>query len=207
MAAGMTPAHHHIDARVIVRDSEVRSPRHLVISPYPEQYESREVTEDGAEIYVRPIKPEDAQLLLDLFDSMSKRSRYYRFFTPLKALSRQMLVRLTQVDYDRHIALVALHREDGKERMVGVARVISDPGRKSAEFSVAVGDPWQGRGIGRKLLERSLEVARDYGIRNVRGEVLAENEEMLALGRELGFEIKRGLEAGEDLLTLELGER
>jgi hypothetical protein len=145
-----------VDARIIVRDSEVPSPRHLVISPYPEQYESREVTEDGVEIYVRPIKPEDAQLLLDLFDRMSKRSRYYRFFTPLKTLSREMLVRLTQVDYDRHIALVALQRKDGKERMVGVARVISDPGRKSAEFSVAVGDPWQGRGIGRKLLERSL---------------------------------------------------
>jgi acetyltransferase len=84
---------------------------------------------------------------------------------------------------------------------------ITEPGRKSAEFSVAVGDPWQGRGIGAKLLKRALEVARDYGIRRVHGEVLAENEKMLSLGRDLGFEIKRGSGSGEYLLTLELGER
>jgi acetyltransferase len=194
-----------VDARVIVRESKVLSPLHLAISPYPEQYESREVTQDGVDIFLRPIKPEDATLLLNLFDSMSQRSRYYRFFTPKKTLSRGMLIRLTQVDYDRQIALVALRREDGKERMVGVARVISDPDRQRAEFSVAVGDPWQGKGIGKKLLERSLEVARDYGIRKVQGQVLAENKEMLGLGRELGFEMNRNQD-GEYLLTLELGK-
>ena len=167
---------------------------------------SRDVTKDGVEVYLRPIKPEDAPLLLDLFENMSKRSRYYRFFSPMKTLSPGMLVRLTQVDYDRHIALVALHKEDGKEKMVGVARVISGADRAGAEFSVAVGDPWQGRGIGRKLLERSLEVAKDYGIGKVYGEVLAENKEMLGLGRELGFEIRKDGDAGDYLLTAEIGD-
>lgn len=196
-----------VDARVIVRESGVTAPQHLVISPYPEQYESREVTKDGVEVYLRPIKPEDAPLLLDLFDSMSKKSRYYRFFSPMKTLSRGMLVRLTQVDYDRHIALVALHKEDGKEKMVGVARVISGADRNRAEFSVAVGDPWQGKGIGRKLLERSLEVAKDYGIKKVYGEVLAENREMLRLGRELGFETRPDGDAGDYVLTTEIRDR
>jgi acetyltransferase len=195
-----------VDARVIVRDSEVPSPQHLVVSPYPEQYESREVTQDGAEILVRPIKPEDAPLLVELFDTMSQRSRYYRFFSRKKALSREMLVRLTQVDYARHIALVALHREDGKEKMLGVARVISGPDRNRAEFSIAVGDPWQGKGIGRKLMERALEVAVDYGIKKVQGEVLAENKQMLALGRKLGFKMSRDGDAGDYLLTFEISE-
>jgi acetyltransferase len=117
-----------------------------------------------------------------------------------------MLVRLTQVDYDRHIALVAFHREAGKEKMLGVARVISGPDRNRAEFSIAVGDPWQGKGIGKKLLKRSLEVAVDYGIKKVQGEVLAENEQMLALGRKLGFKMTRDGDAGDYLLTIEIGE-
>jgi len=196
-----------VDARVIVRESKVPSPHHLVISPYPEQYESHDVTRDGVEIFLRPIKPEDAPLLVDLFDSMSEKSRYYRFFTGKTALSREMLVRLTQVDYDRHIALVALQREDGREKMVGVARVITDRDKLRAEFSVAVGDPWQGRGIGRKLMERALDVARDYGIKKVEGEVLRENKEMLGLGRELGFEIKKNGDAGDYVLSKEISGR
>jgi len=195
-----------VDARVILKAAHVPSRRHLVISPYPEQYESREMTKEGVAIQIRPIKPEDAPLLLDLFDSMSSKSRYYRFFTPLKSLSREMLVRLTQVDYDRHIALVALKREYGRDRMVGVARVISDPDGNRAEFSVAVGDPWQEKGIGRKLLERSLEVARDYEINKVQGSVLKENREMLGLGREMGFDVKWNVASGDYLLSVELGK-
>ena len=192
-----------VDARVIVGASETASPHHLAISPYPEQYESREIVKGGLDIFVRPIKPEDAPLLLELFDSMSPMSRYYRFFSPKKALSREMLVRLTQVDYDRHIALVALREEEGREKMLGVARLISGPDKNRAEFSIAVGDPWQGKGIGRKLLERALDVAVDYGIKKVEGEVLAENEQMLALGRKLGFEMKRDGSAGDYVLTIE----
>jgi acetyltransferase len=195
-----------VDARVIVKMSNQTSPHHLAVSPYPGQYESREVTKGGVEIFVRPIKPEDAPLLLEFFDSMSPTSRYYRFFSPKKALSREMLVRLTQVDYDRHIALVALRQEKGKERMLGVVRLISDPDRNRAEFSVAVADPWQGKGIGRKLLGRVLDVALDYGIKKVQGDVLAENEQMLGLGRELGFEIRRDGGAGDYVLTIRPGE-
>jgi acetyltransferase len=192
-----------VDARVIVKKSDRASPHHLAISPYPEQYESREVTKDGVEISLRPIKPEDAPLLLEMFDSMSLRSRYYRFFSPKKTLSREMLVRLTQVDYDRHIALVALSEEEGRERLLGVVRLITEPDRNRAEFSIAVADPWQGKGIGRKLLKRALDVAVDYGVKKVEGDVLAENEQMLGLGRELGFEIKKDGSAGDYVLTIE----
>ena len=178
-----------VDARVLVRKAEVSTPHHLVISAYPEQYESQETTTHGLRIFVRPIKPEDAPLLMELFGNLSPESRYLRFFSPMKSLSRDFLVRFTQIDYDRHIGLVALGVEDGEEKMLGVARVIMGPDRKNAEFSVAVGDKWQGQGVGRRLLERCLDAGRDYGVETVRGYVLAENKQMLNLGRELGFEI------------------
>jgi len=193
-----------VDARVIVKAFNVPSPQHLVLSAYPEQYEFREVTRDGLEIFVRPVKCEDAPLLLELFGNMSRRSRYYRFFASKQALSREMLVRLTQVDYDRHIAMVALRTENGSEKMVGVARVIRGPDEQRAEFSVVVGDRWQRKGIGRRLVERALEAARDYGIRRVQGNVLSENKEMLGLAQVLGFEIMWDADAGDYLLTIEL---
>ncbi|MFO7783498.1 MAG: GNAT family N-acetyltransferase [Desulfatiglandales bacterium] len=193
-----------VDARVVVKASDEASPNHLAIRPYPEQYESRAVTKDGVDVFVRPIRPEDAPLLLELFDSMSMRSRYYRFLSPKKSLSREMLVRLTQVDYDRHIALVALREGEGGEKMMGVVRIISDPDKYLAEFSVAVADAWQGKGIGGKLLERALDVAVDYGIKKVQGEVLGENKQMLDLSRRLGFEISRDGDAGHYLVTKEV---
>jgi acetyltransferase len=192
-----------VDARVVVRPSDAPSPQHLAISPYPEQYESSETTKAGVNVFIRPIKPEDAPLLLDLFDSMSMRSRYYRFFSPKKSLSREMLVRLTQVDYDRHVALVALKREKDEERMLGVCRLISDPDRYRADFSVAVADNWQGKGIGRKLLEKLLAVAAEYGIKRVHGEVLAENRHMLDLVRKLGFEVKGDGGSGSYVVAVE----
>lgn len=178
-----------VDARVLIRKSEVASPHHLVISSYPEQYESKETTTHGLQIFIRPIKPEDAPLLVELFENLSPESRYHRFFSPMKALSRDFLVRFTQIDYDRHIGLVAMGREDHEEKMLGVARVIMESDQRNAEFSVAVGDRWQGKGVGRRLLERCLEAGRDYGIETVQGYVLAENRQMLKLGQELGFRI------------------
>ena len=189
-----------VDARVLVRKALVPTPRHLVIGSYPEQYASKETTTHGLRIFVRPIKPEDAPLLMELFENLSPESRYRRFFSPMKSLSRDFLVRFTQVDYDRHIGLVALGREDDEEKMLGVARVIMDPDRKNGEFSVAVGDKWQGQGVGRRLLERCLDAGRDYGLETVQGFVLAENRQMLNLGRELGFGIS--LENGENTYRL-----
>jgi acetyltransferase len=176
------------DARVILKPSRLRSPEHLVISPYPAQYESRAVTSDGLEIFVRPIRPEDAPLFEALFDSLSRSSIYNRFFSPVKTLTRKMLIGYTQIDYDRQIALVAVE-EDPDDRMLGVSRVIRTAGDRTAEFSVLVGDPWQGKGIGAVLLKRCLQVAKAQGIRRVWGIVLAANTQMLALARKLGFEI------------------
>jgi acetyltransferase len=176
------------DARIILKSSRLKSPDHLVISPYPEGYASRAVTSEGLEIFVRPIRPEDAPLFDALFDTLSQSSRYNRFFRSLKSLSRKMLVRFTQIDYDREIALVALEQEQG-DRMLGVSRFIRSSDHHEAEFSVLVADPWQDRGIGAVLLKRCLQVAEDQGVRHVWGTVLPQNKQMLALARKLGFEV------------------
>jgi len=195
-----------IDARVLLKPSDTSAPLHLVISPYPDQYEEHTTTVSGVEIFIRPIRPEDAPLLVELFESLSPRSVYMRFFTPLKCLPHSMLARFTQIDYDRHIALVAITESQADEKMLGVARVIVGRNLREAEFAVAVGDSWQGNGIGAALLNRCLAIARERGIENVHGTVLAENTQMLALGRKLGFHIKKVLDASEYELTIDFGK-
>jgi len=192
-----------IDARVLLKPSDKQPPLHLVISPYPDQFEEHTRTNMGIEIFIRPIRPEDAVLLVDLFESLSPRSVYMRFFTPLKRLSHRMLARFTQLDYDREIALVALFGSPEEEKMLGVARIILERNQKEAEFSVVVGDVWQGKGIGATLLQRCLAIAKERRIEKVMGYVLSENKQMLSLGKKLGFSIKKVPGIGEYELSLE----
>ena len=194
-----------VDARVFLKSTEVPSPLHLVISPYPSQYEFRITHEAVGELFIRPIKPEDAPLLVQLFESLSPQSILFRFFSPLKMLPHRMLARFTQIDYDREIALVAVCGPELNEKMLGVARVITDIyNRKHAEFSVIVGDLWQGKGIGAELLKRCLSISKERGIEQVTGIVLPENTQMLALGKKLGFSVKRVVGESDYKLKIDL---
>ena len=195
-----------LDARVALEPATCPAPMHLCISPYPSQYESWLQLPDVGELFIRPIRPEDAPLLAALFDTLSAQSIYYRFFTPMKQLSPTMLARFTQIDYDREIALVAVTETGSAEKMLGAARVILQHNLKDAEFAVLVGDPWQGRGIGAHLLTKCLEIAKERGFGTIWGTVLAENKTMLALGKKLGFTIKPGEQSGEFDLTLDLSQ-
>lgn len=198
-----------VDARIIIRPSEVPSPEHLVISPYPSQYETTFITKAEIEIFLRPIKPEDAPLLVELFHTLSKENIYYRFFRTMRSLPPDMLAYFTQIDYDRDMALVALDQTQPKETMLGVARIMSLPDGKTAEIAVAVGDPWQGMGIGAALMERLISISKERGKETLCGYVLGENTQMLALARKLGFKISWDLEGHQyeiktDLRTLSL---
>ncbi|MDY6792618.1 MAG: bifunctional acetate--CoA ligase family protein/GNAT family N-acetyltransferase [Thermodesulfobacteriota bacterium] len=193
-----------VDARVLLKPSQIQSPLHLVISPYPDRYEGKATTAMGVDIFVRPIRPEDAPLLVELFESLSPRSVYMRFFNPLKRLPHSMLARFTQIDYDREIALVALSKSQLKEKMLGVARVINERNQKHAEFSVVVGDQWQGKGIGSELLKRCLTIAKERNLETVWGSVLTENSQMLKLGKKLGFKIGRIQGSNEYELKIDL---
>ena len=115
-----------------------------------------------------------------------------------------MLVRFTQIDYDREIAMIALSEFPSQEKMLGVARIISERDLKTAEFSVIAADPWHGKGIGAALLKKCLSIAGNRGLKRVHGIVLAENTQMLALGKKLGFQSKKVIGANEYELRIEL---
>ena len=129
------------------------------------------------------MRPEDTELELAFFRGLSERSRYHRFMQHLPELPPRMLARFTQLDYDRELALVALH----KGEFVAVGRYAPNLDGVSAEFALTVADAWQGKGIGRALLERLCVCAREAGYEVLNGYILAENREMLELARRLGF--------------------
>jgi acetyltransferase len=190
-----------VDARIVVDKTDLASPDHLSISPYPERYEDPQVRTDGLTLCIRPIKPEDAPQLCQLFDNLSPSSIHQRFFSPMKSLPRDMLVRFTQIDYDREMALVAI--DTNTEQMLGVARVIAGPGGAGGEFAVLVADAWQGKGIGGQLLARTLRIVQERGMQSVWGVALPENTGMAKLARRIGFEVKRNT-AGEYEMTIDL---
>jgi acetyltransferase len=193
-----------VDARIALRPSSAASPMHLVISPYPGQYESREKTRDGLELLVRPIRPDDGALFTNLFGRLSAASIYSRFCRCIKALSPEMLARLTQIDYDRELALVAIHMDRDQESMIGAARIINEPDGRQAEFAVMIADDWQGKGVGALLLQKLIAVGRERGLETIWGYVLQENKSMLRLGKKVGFSSRFDSDVEMVVLTIDL---
>jgi len=181
------------DARMIVArpaiDPAADRYAHMAICPYPAHLAQTWVLADGREVLVRPIRPEDAEMEQTFVRSLSEESRYFRFANALHELSERMLVRFTQIDYDRELALVAVLSENGIDRQIAVARYVIDPDGASCEFALAVADDWHGKGIGGRLLRQLMDVARARGLRSMVGYVLAHNSRMLHLMTRLGFEM------------------
>jgi len=184
----------------------VCAPAHLIISPYPWWQESEFITRDRERIFMRPVRPGDAQQMIDLFYDLSPETIFMRFFSPLKRISRSMLVKLSQIDYDREIALCAFAGEGDGRRLIGVARIIFLPDGKTGEFAVVVADAWHGKGIGAALLKQALTSAKKYGLSVVTGLVMTNNAAMLAMGQKIGFFVARDPESAEYRLTMELSE-
>ena len=194
-----------VDARIrLVRDESGTTRQHLVISPYPQHLERHDLTDLDMPLFIRPIKPEDAALFTELFNTLTPTSIYYRFFSVVKSLTPEILARFTQIDYDREISFVALDDRAGEEQMLGIANIIGEPDGKRGEFSVLIGDPWQGVGIGAKLLLQCLRIAQERGMEIVWGTVLSENIYMLGLGKKLGFTVTPGGDGSEFKLTIDL---
>lgn len=150
---------------------------------------------DGSRVVVRPIRPEDRQIEREFVQALSNESKYFRFMSALRELSESMLDRLTQIDYDREMALIAVVCENGRETEIGVARYIVNADAISCEFAVAVADAWQHRGVGSILIRSLVEAARRRGLQVMEGIVVAGNYKMLGLMNALGFSIHT--EAGD----------
>ncbi len=178
-----------LDARVVVRAAPPGLARygHLSIHPYPADLVATERLDGGESLTVRPIRPEDAAMETAFVDGLSPETRRLRFQNALRHLSATMLARFTQIDYDREMALVAIEENDGVEREVAVCRYVRLPDEVTCEYAIVVADEWQGRGLGRRMMERLIGIARARGLRTMEGWVLAANRSMLGMCARLGF--------------------
>jgi len=190
-----------VDARIVIDNAapSVRHYNHLAILPYPSQHEQLCPLAGGGEYIVRPVHPDDADMLQAFVRGLSPESRYFRFVSSMQELPANMLARFTLIDYDREMALVALYTEsttdmDGhvteSTRIVGVSRYITNPDRASCEFSLVVADEFKGKGLGSRLMLSIMDFAREKGLTEIEGLVLANNPNMLKLMKGLGFKIK-----------------
>ena len=163
-------------------------PPHLSICPYPYKYVREMSLGDGTDAMIRPIRGEDEPLIDRLFKSLSEETIMNRFCQKITEFSHERLVRFCQIDYDREMAFVAAVRDgENREEIIGVVRMIKLPDLENAEVSILISDDWQGRGVGKILMEYMINVSREIGLKTVWMEILKSNRRMLKLGSKYGF--------------------
>ena len=178
-----------LDARVRVRIPVVGEPERLAIRPYPQALEER-VQVAGRALWLRPIRPEDGQRLMDFYANASPHDMRLRFFFARREVPRSELARYSQIDYDREMAFVALTCPPlGDPVMAGDVHAMCDPDNRRAEFALQVAAPWQGQGLGRLLLAKMIRYLHARGTAEIVGECLRENGAMAAVARGAGFEM------------------
>jgi acetyltransferase len=194
-----------LDARIVVEQPQPVAERysHMAIHPYPSHLESDLHLADGSDIKIRPIRPEDAGIEQSFVHELSSESKHFRFMQGLNELTQQMLVRFTQLDYSRELALIAVQQHDEKETMLGVARYVTNSDGESCEFAVVVADKYHHKGIGSHLMNALMGAARQRGLKTMKGEILANNRNMQLLARRLGFAIS----TSEEDLSILLAEK
>jgi acetyltransferase len=198
-----------LDARVVVRTALANAERRLAIRPYPAQLETQVALTAGRRLRVRPIRPEDEPALVEMGRRSSPEDMRLRFFGAMRSIPHRLAARLSQIDYDREMALVAIAPapDDRADEIVGVVRLIGDPDNIQAEFAVMVRTDLKGLGLGYALMEQMLAWARSRGLVRVAGEVLPENGAMLKMARELGATVERGQDGKTVHVTFDLAAR
>lgn len=184
-----------LDAKVLldttIKEVDDNYSKHLVISPYPSEYTTDFVMTNGKKVVLRAIKPEDEMMEKEMFSNFSERTQRFRFFQLIKEISHEQLVRYTQIDYDREIAIIAEVEENGKKKMAGVVRLIADQYNETAEFAIVVADPWHNQGLGNKFTDYIHEIAKERGIKKITANVLAVNHIMLHMFKIRGFKLEK----------------
>ena len=174
-----------LDARILVRPVPAGRDR-FAIRPYPASLASDVKLLDGTEVLLRPVRPEDERLYDEFFAHLDPEDIRMRWLGPQKDRSHAFFARLTQIDYAREMAFVALGKDGG---LLGVSRLISNSDGERAEYAIIVRSDLKGHGLGWQLMQKLIAYARSEGVREIEGHVLAANTTMLQMGRELGFEV------------------
>lgn len=156
---------------------------------YPHDLVRKHTLDSGEAITIRPIRPEDAGLERDFIETLSPKSSHMRFMGGIRRPSDQMIRYFTDIDYDRHMALIATSHKGLHEQQIAVGRFFSLDDGHTCEFAVVVADAWQGRGIAHEIMTDLIRIARDKGLDTMVGDILAENERMIGLVRNLGFAV------------------
>lgn len=181
------------DARIVVDKDKVfeksEPHQHLVMTPYPKKYETMWKLRDGRTVLLRPIKPEDEPMWLEMFQNFSEESIRYRFFQIIKDTPHETRVRYCNIDYDREIAIVPELTENGRRKILGVVRVGMEPDGRAGEIAFIVADPWQGLGLGTKLVDYAIEICKDMKIETLYAIMLPDNYRAINLMKKMGFTI------------------
>ncbi|MDD4552811.1 MAG: bifunctional acetate--CoA ligase family protein/GNAT family N-acetyltransferase [Bacteroidales bacterium] len=184
-----------LDARVVYDSAMTISPGndpyfHLALHPYPEKYVKNTTLQDGTEIALRPIKPEDEPLWLEMLGSCSKESLYSRFRYFFHWQSHEVATRYCYIDYDREIAIVAEIVEEGQKKLVGIGRLIADPDHESVEYAILIPDAWQQKDLGNILTDFCMEVAGAGPFKKIVAQTTTDNKRMISVFQKRGFEIR-----------------
>ncbi len=182
-----------LDARIIIDKDlvgkKVTEYSHLILHPYPEKYVKDTKLEDGTKIRLRPIKPEDEPLWLELLGSCSKESIYSRFRYNFHYDSHEVATQFCYIDYSREIAIVAEVEEEGRKKLVGVGRLIADPDHETVEYAILITDAWQKRELGTLLTKYCLEIAKAWDLKRMVAETTKDNQPMISVFKKLDFKV------------------
>jgi acetyltransferase len=176
-----------LDARVRVADASAEPRVPMAIRPYPSQWQTDTALEPTGPVRIRPIRPEDEGLYREFFAAVTAEDHRLRFFGAGPKLSHGFLARLTQIDYAREMAFVAVAQKTGA--LLGVVRLIADPDYARGEYAILVRSNLKGQGLGWRLMQHLIAYARTEGLQEIHGSVLADNHTMLRMCRELGFTV------------------
>jgi acetyltransferase len=186
-----------VDARIKAHSSHQLSRyAHMAIHPYPHELTQHYLTANGANVTIRPIRPEDAKMEKDFVARLSEKTKYFRYHQALQELTPEMLVRFTQIDYDKEMAFVAVTDDPAMPTELGVGRYSANPDGHSVEFAIVVADDCQRLGIGSKIMKTLMQTAKNKGMLSFEAEVLKDNAPTLEMVKKLGFSIE--LIAGKD---------
>ncbi|MEM3377406.1 MAG: bifunctional acetate--CoA ligase family protein/GNAT family N-acetyltransferase [Candidatus Bathyarchaeia archaeon] len=183
-----------VDARIVLDWDRIlrETAEHqdsLLIASYPKKYVAVRKLKNGTQVLLRPIKPEDEKRFDEFLGSLSEETMRFRFFQILKDVSHDLLVRYCNLDYNREITIIAEHQQDSR-KIVGAGSLIVKPDGKSGEFAVVVSDEWQGLGLGSKLMDHLIMIARDMRLEWIFGYVLSNNYKMLRMCAKMGFSLE-----------------
>jgi acetyltransferase len=174
-----------LDVRIVIlRATDAPRPA-LAIRPYPSEWEKVLKVDGTGDVLLRPIRPEDEALYTEFMAHVAPEDHRLRFFSAKQSLSHRLLARLTQIDYARDMAFVAVDTKSGQ--LLGVARYSADPDRLRAEYAILVRTDFKGHGLGWTLMQHLIDHAKATDVGELYGSVLAENTTMLRMCREFGF--------------------